>query len=68
MKRRTYGQMLPPPKPEWPFDKCKEKGVCWYWMKRGICLLPDCKWKHVIPESADGEAKIAQAATFGSFG
>ena len=55
--------MLPPPRPEWPFDKCKEK----YWMKRGDCLLPKCRWKHVIPEPTDEEVKTAQASSFGSF-
>ena len=65
MKQRQEGQLIPPPRPEWPFEQCKAAGICSRWMRRGVCLLKDCQWKHQIPEEGNAPAAQAQCNMFG---
>ena len=49
-EEKQDGQLIAPPRPAWSFDQCKLTGVCNRWMSRGVCLIPDCRYKHHIPE------------------
>ena len=61
MRKRTEGKMVPPPRPEWTFEQCAKNGICFNWMRRGVCLTVDCKYKHFINNAKDDESTPAQA-------
>ena len=44
----------PPPVPKWDFNRCKQLGICWQWMKNGTCVLEQCRFTHDEPKEDGG--------------